>query len=100
MIKTVQFLFAFLFLWFLISMMTGQIWLFPLVFVGLCVYAYYDQRKLIAQARIATKRANEARATADRLAEEARIAADRYAIAEARANKLTEAGVALFTCPN
>ena len=37
MIKTVQFLFAFLFLWFLTSMMTGQIWLFPLVFVGLCV---------------------------------------------------------------
>jgi pimeloyl-ACP methyl ester carboxylesterase len=44
-------------------------------------------------------RANEARATADRLAEEARIAADRYA--EARAiNKLTPEAVALFTNPN
>lgn len=73
--------------------------MWPLVFAGLCVYAYYDQRKLIAQARIATKRADDARAIADRLAEEARIAADRYA--EARIiNKLTPEAVALFTNPN
>jgi hypothetical protein len=40
----------------------------------------------------------EARATADRLAEEARIAADRYA--KARINKLTPEAVARFTNPN
>jgi hypothetical protein len=107
--KTIQFLFAFLFLWFLSTVITGWIWLWPVVFVGLCAYQIgqsihqirkrqrYEQARAIAEE--ATKRAKQARATADRLAEEARIAADRYA--EARIiNKLTPEAVALFTNPN
>jgi hypothetical protein len=111
-LKAIQFLFACAFLWFLTMMVTGQWWVFPLAFVGLCAYVIYDgrqKRKLAEQVatcnpvKEATRRAEEARATADRLAEEARIAADRYAraIAEARTlNKLTEEGVALFCNPN
>jgi hypothetical protein len=96
-VKTIEFAFLFMFMWFITSMMTGQIWVWPVVFVGLCVYAVGSS---IHEIRT-RQRYEEARAIADRLAEEARIAADRYAIAEARAiNKLTPEAVALFTNPN
>jgi hypothetical protein len=38
MIKIVQFVFAWVFLWFLTTVITRQIWLFPVVFFGLCGY--------------------------------------------------------------
>jgi hypothetical protein len=113
-LKAIEFLFAFLFLWFLSTVITRQIWLFPLVFVGLCVYQVvqcirqirkrqrYEQARAVAEE--AVKRAEEARATANRLAEEARIAADQYAIAYQHQKRepavLTDEAIAMFTNPN
>jgi hypothetical protein len=103
-LKAIEFLFAFLFLWFITTAITRLIWLFPLAFVVLCAYQVGQSiRRIRKRQRYEEKRAiaEEARANADRYAEEARIAADRYTIAEARViNKLTPEAVALFTNPN
>jgi len=84
----------------------GGPWFALAAYIALVVYGVTDtvrKARQLEQARAnveeATKRAQEARATADRLAHQARIAADRYAEASIT-NKLTDDGVALFTCPN
>jgi hypothetical protein len=51
--KTIEFFVAFAFLWFITTVMTGAVWLWPLVFTGLCAISYlgdaYDERRKCKQ---------------------------------------------------
>jgi hypothetical protein len=95
--KTIQFVFCWLFLWFVTTAVTGQMWLWPVVFVGLCAYVIYGERR---KRKLGQENAKEARAIADRYAEEARAAADRYAIAKTKAGLLTDEGIRMLCNPN
>ncbi|MGO9927027.1 MAG: hypothetical protein ACLPLP_13130 [Mycobacterium sp.] len=85
--KTIEFVFAFAFLWVLTTVITGEAWLWPLVFTALCAYVFYDdQRKKRTQIRKAEK-------DAEKLGEVAAMmtAADRRRLADANAAQIVAA---------
>jgi hypothetical protein len=43
--KTIEFLFAWLFLWFVTTMASGQLWVWPAAFVVLCAAIFYAERR-------------------------------------------------------
>jgi hypothetical protein len=100
-LKAIWFLVLCAFVWFVTIVITGQLWVFPLLFVGLCVYAYYDVRKkrqhiayLAAEAERTRKIAEEKQAIADRYEAEARAINERAERARARLDLEAEAEAA------
>ncbi|MGO9927026.1 MAG: hypothetical protein ACLPLP_13125 [Mycobacterium sp.] len=53
--KIIEGVIAFLFLWLVTTMTTGQIWVWPVVFIGLCLYVFCDERRKLKR-RIAEGR--------------------------------------------
>jgi hypothetical protein len=100
-VKAIWFLILCAFMWFLTMAVTGQWWVFPILFVGLCVYAVHDVRKkqrriayLAAEAKRARNIADEKQAIADQLAEEARAINEQAERATARLDLEAEAEIA------
>jgi hypothetical protein len=103
MIKTVKFVFAWVFLWFLTTVITRQIWLFPVLFFVLCGYVIYDERKK-RKAKLAADIAERQRIAREQVQEtQVRLATECRA-ADATENGdlciLTEDGIRMFCNPN
>jgi hypothetical protein len=106
-LKAVELLLAFLYLWFITSVMTAQLWLWPILFVGLCLFvapiAIWDERKKRKENNRAIGRERQRIAKEKQRQTEERLVSECRAVAAAEAGlcvELTDDAIAMFCSPN
>jgi len=105
--KSIELLLAFLYLWFITSVMTTQLWLWPILFVGLCLYAslyaIYDGVRKKRKENRAIGRERQRIAKKKQQQTEERLVSEWRAVAAAEAGlcvELTAEAIAMLCNPN
>jgi hypothetical protein len=106
-LKSIELLLAFLYLWFITSVMTAQLWLWPILFVGLCLYAIlyaiYDGVRKKRKENRAIGRERQRIAKEKQQQTEERLVSECRAVAAAEAGlcvELTAEAIAMLCNPN